>query len=121
MNRGIEGLRRKYYVDGIIPLTESIRWATLFTKLTVQHRDRKSTRLNSSHVKISYAVFCLKKKTDNKRLQNLGAAAHQRIAGGGAAARRHMLHLPADRHQAPVGDPRGHLQHAGRQGGARSG
>src|SRR5436309_12664429 len=25
-------------------------------------RDRKSTRLNSSHVKISYAVFCLKKK-----------------------------------------------------------
>src|SRR5690606_41093949 len=26
--------------------------------------DRKSTRLNSSHVKISYAVFCLKKKND---------------------------------------------------------
>src|SRR5438874_7808728 len=26
-------------------------------------RDRKSTRLNSSHVEISYAVFCLKKKT----------------------------------------------------------
>src|SRR5690606_41905311 len=26
--------------------------------------DRKSTRLNSSHVKISYAVFCLKKKTN---------------------------------------------------------
>src|SRR5207302_5959961 len=28
-------------------------------------KDRKSTRLNSSHVKISYAVFCLKKKTKN--------------------------------------------------------
>src|SRR5690606_42161316 len=27
-----------------------------------QQSDRKSTRLNSSHVKISYAVFCLKKK-----------------------------------------------------------
>src|SRR5699024_12035780 len=27
--------------------------------------DRKSTRLNSSHVSISYAVFCLKKKIDN--------------------------------------------------------
>src|SRR2546426_6631175 len=27
------------------------------------HRDRKSTRLNSSHLVISYAVFCLKKKT----------------------------------------------------------
>src|SRR5207253_10701153 len=29
----------------------------------VDIRDRKSTRLNSSHVAISYAVFCLKKKT----------------------------------------------------------
>src|SRR5690606_13701852 len=29
-------------------------------------RDRKSTRLNSSHVKISYAVFCLKKKKNNQ-------------------------------------------------------
>src|SRR3989442_6345091 len=27
-------------------------------------RDRKSTRLNSSHVRISYAVFCLKKKNE---------------------------------------------------------
>src|SRR5690349_8021453 len=30
--------------------------------------DRKSTRLNSSHVEISYAVFCLKKKTDQTRI-----------------------------------------------------
>src|SRR2546422_8183314 len=30
-------------------------------------RDRKSTRLNSSHGYISYAVFCLKKKTSNAR------------------------------------------------------
>src|SRR5437868_13186435 len=29
--------------------------------------DRKSTRLNSSHVSISYAVFCLKKKKSNAR------------------------------------------------------
>src|SRR5947209_10438790 len=28
------------------------------------HQDRKSTRLNSSHANISYAVFCLKKKND---------------------------------------------------------
>src|SRR5438034_3722436 len=41
------------------------------------HRDRKSTRLNSSHTVISYAVFCLKKKkkqinknTQNKELEN---------------------------------------------------
>src|SRR5690606_41828179 len=32
-------------------------------------RDRKSTRLNSSHVKISYAVFCLKKKRKPQRRQ----------------------------------------------------
>src|SRR5690625_6034463 len=30
---------------------------------TIQQLDRKSTRLNSSHVAISYAVFCLKKKS----------------------------------------------------------
>src|SRR5207249_9560352 len=36
------------------------------SKTKVQ-RDRKSTRLNSSHVSISYAVFCLKKKKKNKK------------------------------------------------------
>src|SRR5438874_10335170 len=34
-------------------------------------RDRKSTRLNSSHVEISYAVFCLKKKKKKKSRENL--------------------------------------------------
>src|SRR5690625_3850815 len=33
----------------------------------VEEEDRKSTRLNSSHVAISYAVFCLKKKSDDER------------------------------------------------------
>src|SRR5690606_40545448 len=33
--------------------------------------DRKSTRLNSSHVKISYAVFCLKKKKNNNTARAL--------------------------------------------------
>src|SRR2546430_8744238 len=32
-------------------------------------RDRKSTRLNSSHSQISYAVFCLKKKKKNKYIR----------------------------------------------------
>src|SRR5690606_41133632 len=32
----------------------------------ISFEDRKSTRLNSSHVKISYAVFCLKKKNETK-------------------------------------------------------
>src|SRR5690554_8190637 len=39
------------------PLT----WSTRYTS------DRKSTRLNSSHVRISYAVFCLKKKKKKKK------------------------------------------------------
>src|SRR5690242_20826938 len=36
----------------------------------VSPKDRKSTRLNSSHMSISYAVFCLKKKKKNKRETN---------------------------------------------------
>src|SRR2546427_10932971 len=35
--------------------------------LRLQPRDRKSTRLNSSHSQISYAVFCLKKKKKKKK------------------------------------------------------
>src|SRR5436309_6768682 len=34
-------------------------------------RDRKSTRLNSSHVKISYAVFCLKKKKRSNKYYSM--------------------------------------------------
>src|SRR2546430_10215207 len=41
--------------------------------------DRKSTRLNSSHSQISYAVFCLKKKKHLGRIVEQDAA--QRIAG----------------------------------------
>src|SRR5207249_7819385 len=33
-------------------------------QIQIKEQDRKSTRLNSSHVSISYAVFCLKKKKD---------------------------------------------------------
>src|SRR5438876_10357536 len=36
-------------------------------QLGVEPRDRKSTRLNSSHPSISYAVFCLKKKKKKKK------------------------------------------------------
>src|SRR5689334_23393448 len=35
-----------------------------------EERDRKSTRLNSSHSSISYAVFCLKKKKNKKDTNN---------------------------------------------------
>src|SRR5437667_6773986 len=45
-----------------------------FERWLERERDRKSTRLNSSHITISYAVFCLKKKkkknrTKDKRLE----------------------------------------------------
>src|SRR5215208_5930969 len=55
----------------LFPYTTLLRSLTLSSSLVVGHwssvlgpwtRDRKSTRLNSSHVAISYAVFCLKKK-----------------------------------------------------------
>src|SRR3712207_8108400 len=36
-------------------------------KTSIHFLDRKSTRLNSSHANISYAVFCLKKKKNNKQ------------------------------------------------------
>src|SRR5690625_6502466 len=45
----------------------------------VHERDRKSTRLNSSHVAISYAVFCLKKK--KKLRQSLHDSYHQVSTG----------------------------------------
>src|SRR5205085_11709304 len=38
--------------------------------LLAENPDRKSTRLNSSHSQISYAVFCLKKKKKKKRSKN---------------------------------------------------
>src|SRR5690606_39355565 len=43
----------------------------------INTQDRKSTRLNSSHVKISYAVFCLKKKKHTKQDTSRKADARQ--------------------------------------------
>src|SRR5690554_7316032 len=39
--------------------------------IVILEEDRKSTRLNSSHVRISYAVFCLKKKKKNKKRKQI--------------------------------------------------
>src|SRR5438874_6278648 len=44
--------------------SDALQHGGVYTDVAVQSpRDRKSTRLNSSHVEISYAVFCLKQKT----------------------------------------------------------
>src|SRR5690606_41797343 len=45
---------------GDVPLVADLSSTILSRPLDVSRLDRKSTRLNSSHVKISYAVFCLK-------------------------------------------------------------
>src|SRR5256886_11214282 len=48
------------------PLADKLLIAAAFVTLVqFNPRDRKSTRLNSSHSQISYAVFCLKKKKNN--------------------------------------------------------
>src|SRR2546430_4841325 len=56
-----------------LPISAMPRWFGILPRAGIvirpypefreQERDRKSTRLNSSHSQISYAVFCLKKKT----------------------------------------------------------
>src|SRR5690606_42165433 len=53
-----------FVYDADNPRANSITVEVKTASIDSNHaEDRKSTRLNSSHVKISYAVFCLKKKT----------------------------------------------------------
>src|SRR3989442_9949143 len=48
--------------NGVAITAETCPHYLAFTEQDFERIDRKSTRLNSSHVRISYAVFCLKKK-----------------------------------------------------------
>src|SRR3989442_15691076 len=64
-------------VGGSTCTSEEAEWATAVGRLIAKGGavllcgglggDRKSTRLNSSHVRISYAVFCLKKKKNSRK------------------------------------------------------
>src|SRR3712207_8131406 len=55
-------------VDGRLAATDGVEpGITDWHGAPLAHRDRKSTRLNSSHANISYAVFCLKKKKTQLR------------------------------------------------------
>src|SRR5207249_4586728 len=77
--------------------------------------DRKSTRLNSSHVSISYAVFCLKKKTDNFCdlaiiRHRLSVRAHDRDVRGASQ------HFVAQLIATSVGQSEGHDQRADAKG-----
>src|SRR5437868_8673158 len=51
---------------GFVPLADSVIEPGDEVLLVLDSGDRKSTRLNSSHVSISYAVFCLKKKNASR-------------------------------------------------------
>src|ERR1035438_10613279 len=53
-------------VEDLLARLENADRAFCFSSGLAAIRDRKSTRLNSSHLGISYAVFCLKKKNKNK-------------------------------------------------------
>src|SRR5437867_3844774 len=72
LHEGFADSSRKTYVDfnrSGVPLIEIVTEPDLRSAADAgAFLDRKSTRLNSSHRTISYAVFCLKKKKHNQRL-----------------------------------------------------
>src|SRR5256885_11478041 len=84
-------------------LFRSARWALSFAAQALTHRrprsrctsiDRKSTRLNSSHLVISYAVFCLKKKKkqhDNRVRHHLRSRATPALT----SEEHQLIHLRA--------------------------
>src|SRR3712207_7783508 len=69
----ISGLKVGFYAVVVVYLILTVLTVHVLRRLAAHHRtpapqerapeDRKSTRLNSSHANISYAVFCLKKTT----------------------------------------------------------
>src|SRR2546426_2054645 len=68
VKKDFDGLNRLLKTERI--LTSNGRGDTAQTGIiTTRQTDRKSTRLNSSHLVISYAVFCLKKKKEKHKYQ----------------------------------------------------
>src|SRR6267378_1518969 len=65
--------------------------ALMAAKRLLTRTDRKSTRLNSSHVEISYAVFCLKKKNGGRVFEESmeELAPLERIVVYGISSRKH--------------------------------
>src|SRR3712207_7529486 len=77
----LEGrVRDRHVAGGLRPLrlhlrvrqvAEELGHALVLVRLLAREQDRKSTRLNSSHANISYAVFCLKKTTSRSPFSHL--------------------------------------------------
>src|SRR3712207_7429797 len=87
LSDGVDGHDDAYPFRGVrLPRRGFKPWRWLRTGVTLVRLDRKSTRLNSSHANISYAVFCLKKNkltipaihqiSINKETLNLNSAYH---------------------------------------------
>src|SRR2546427_3013340 len=76
-----EDLAQEAFARAVVHKPESARgWlfvvAANMARIVARHvRDRKSTRLNSSHSQISYAVFCLKKKKNKRKSLSCNADA----------------------------------------------
>src|SRR3712207_8790345 len=58
----------EYDAYAIYEAPDNVSMASVVLAITAGGADRKSTRLNSSHANISYAVFCLKKKNKRSKL-----------------------------------------------------
>src|SRR5206468_5037050 len=73
LDRSCQGASRLADAPGSEPRRAASSRRTVPARKARGHRtgasDRKSTRLNSSHDQISYAVFCLKKKKQGKRIE----------------------------------------------------
>src|SRR5437773_6958123 len=70
------------HVEAVLGTVRRLALEPLLSSKPCRERDRKSTRLNSSHITISYAVFCLKKKTPKLLLEGLVVYDHAAIADG---------------------------------------
>src|SRR5688572_31273800 len=80
VERDLRGLTR-YFAKAIAddhPIVASVGTGDVGERESRGIGDRKSTRLNSSHSQISYAVFCLKKKKKKKR-QHTTRYKHQQL------------------------------------------
>src|SRR5256885_3038289 len=85
--------------------------AATMSNCAIRWSDRKSTRLNSSHLVISYAVFCLKKKKPHRRARRETGHARGRRGGlAGGIAHPRESRVPQEPLQSPEGrEPRGGL------------
>src|SRR3712207_8939598 len=63
-------VKLRVHTDAAVVPSVTAAWPTADHQEREIYEDRKSTRLNSSHANISYAVFCLKKKIKSNKIIN---------------------------------------------------